>query len=70
MKGEFLSVTIDETLVQQGVSQLQHTLIGKLSLAPRDSPYSMEDLTKKLQQVWGITGSWQLIPLSKSYFNV
>lgn len=43
-KGEFLSVKVDDVLVKQGIAQLQHTLIGKLSLAQGDSPYDLSAL--------------------------
>lgn len=69
-KGEFLSVKIDDALVRKGVSQLQHTLIGKLSLVPGDSPYTLENLKMKLGQLWGVVGAWHLIPLGQSYYNI
>lgn len=43
-KGEFL----DDALVKYVVSELAHSLIGKLSLAPGDSPYSLDTLHAKL----------------------
>lgn len=47
-KGEFLSVKVDDNLVRQEISLLQHSLIGRLSLATGDSPYTLEDLTSRL----------------------
>lgn len=47
-KCEFLSVKIDDALVKYGVSELMHSLIGKLSLAPGDLPYTLDNLYSKL----------------------
>lgn len=55
-KGEYLSLTVDESLVRTGITQLQHSLIGKLTLATGDSPYSLEELTTKLGHIWGVVG--------------
>lgn len=55
-KGEFLSVKIDDALVKNGVSELAHSLVGKLSLASGDVPYSLDSLYMKLSQSWGIVG--------------
>lgn len=43
-KGEYLSIKVDEGLVQNSIAQLQDSLIGKLSLSQGDSPYSLEQL--------------------------
>lgn len=43
-KGDFISVKVDDALVRERVSQLQATLIGKLSLSQGDTPYSLDDL--------------------------
>lgn len=64
-KGDYLTVKIGDDLVQQGVQQLQNTLIGKLSLASGEVSYSLHDLTHKLGQVWGVAGPWNLIPLGR-----
>lgn len=69
-KGEFFSIKIDDSLVRQNVSHLQTTLIGKLSLAPSDTMYSLEGLREKLGQVWDFTGGWNLVPLGRGYFNI
>lgn len=55
-KGDYLSVTIDNSIVQSGVSKLQHSLIEKLSLATGDKPYSLEALLQRLTQLWDISG--------------
>lgn len=69
-KGDYISIKIDDSLVQRGVSQLQHTLIGRVSLAPGDKPYTLDDLKLKLDRIWGISGSWILIPLGKGFYNI
>lgn len=55
-KGEYLSIKVDDALVKNGISELAHSLIGKLSLAPGESPYSLDALYSKLSQVWGDHG--------------
>lgn len=50
-KGDYLSVKIDDALVQREATILQNSLIGKISLAVGDSPYSLEDLYSKLSQI-------------------
>lgn len=55
-KGDDLSVKIDDDLVQREVARLQETLIGKITLASGDSPYSLEDLYSKLSHVEGLIG--------------
>lgn len=62
-KEDFFSVQIDEDLVQQEIQELQNILIGRVSMAPGESPYSLEDLKMKLEQVWGISGNWNLISM-------
>lgn len=47
-KGEYLSIKVDNTLVQRNISLLQNSLIGKLTLAQGDAPYSLESLKNKL----------------------
>lgn len=69
-KGEYLSIKVDEELVQRGVSTLQHSLIGRLTLAQGDSPYNLDSLKAKLNQVWEILGTWNLIPLGRGYYNI
>lgn len=69
-KGEFLSVKVDDALVKNGVSELAHSLIDKLSLAPGDFPYTLDNLSSKLSQAWGIAGVWQLVPLGRGYYNI
>lgn len=56
-KGEYISIKIDDSLMQEGVSKLQNTLIGKVSLATGDKPYTLEDLKSKLDRLWGILGT-------------
>lgn len=60
MKGEFLSVKVDDALVKYGISELAHSLIGKLSLAPGDSPYPLDSLYSRLSQtgVLVVIGTW------------
>lgn len=69
-KGEFLSVKIDDALVKYGVSELAHSLIGKITLVTGDAPYSLENLHVKLSQTWGIMGEWQLVPLERGFYNI
>lgn len=69
-KGEYLSLTVDEILVRNSITQLQHSLIRKLTLVKGDSPYSIESLTMKLGHVWGIVGPWKLVPMGKGFFNI
>lgn len=69
-KGEFLSVKVDDALVKYGISELTHSLIGKLSLSQGDSPYSLDALHSKLSQIWGIMGEWQLVSLGRGYYNI
>lgn len=69
-KGDYFSIKIDDNIVQKEVNHLQNTLIGRVSMAPGDNPYSLEELKSKLEQVWGLSGSWILIPLRKGYYNI
>lgn len=69
-KGEYISVKIDDALVNQEVNNLKHSLIGKLSLAPGDKPYSVSELVSKLNQIWGVAGEWTHIPLGRGYYNI
>lgn len=69
-KGDYLSVKIDDSLVQEGVAKLKNSLIGKLTLASGDSPYSLENLENKLTQIWGIQCNWSLVPLGRGYYNI
>lgn len=67
-KGEYLSIKVDENLVQNSISILQNSLIGKFTLAQGDAPYSLETLKHTLGQVW--CADWQLIPLGRGYYNI
>ncbi|KAL8503471.1 hypothetical protein ACS0TY_022282 [Phlomoides rotata] len=69
-KGEFLSVTLDTTLVKRGVEELQNSLIVRLILAKGEEPYSLEDLARKLEATWNIYGGWKLVPIGRGYYNV
>lgn len=69
-KGDYFSVTIDDELIQQEVNLLQNTLIGRISMASRDSPYTIEELRLKLEHSCGISGDWDLVPLGKGYYNI
>lgn len=69
-KGEYYSVKIDDSLVQKEICHLQYSLIGRVSMAIGDSPYSLDDLKCKLEQAWGVSGPWSLVPLCKGYFNI
>ncbi|KAL8509367.1 hypothetical protein ACS0TY_016537 [Phlomoides rotata] len=69
-KGEFLSVTLDDLLVQRGVEKLQNSLIARLILAKGEEPYPLETLTWKLEATWNISGNWKLIPIGCGYYNV
>lgn len=46
-KGEYFSIKINDKLVKKKMTNLQDSLIGKLSLASGDSPYSLDDLKLK-----------------------
>lgn len=61
---------IDDKIVKEDITQLKFSLIGKLTLVAEDSPYSQDDLFKKLAQVWGNDGLWRLIPLGRGYYNI
>lgn len=65
-----MSIKVDDDLVQQGVNQLQNSLIGRLTLTSGEAPYSLDDLKAKLGQVWGISSHWRLIPIGKGYYNI
>lgn len=69
-KGEYLSIKVDENLAQHNISELQNTLIGKLSLAQGDTLYSLESLKSTLGQIWGVTDDWNLVPLGRGYYNI
>lgn len=43
-KGDYLSIKIDDELVQREVDHLKDSLIGKITLAFGDSPYLLEEL--------------------------
>ncbi|KAL8478482.1 hypothetical protein ACS0TY_030395 [Phlomoides rotata] len=68
--GEFLSVTLDALLVKRGVEELQNSLIARLIPAKGEEPYSLEDLTQKLEATWNIYGGWKLLPIGRGYYNV
>lgn len=69
-KGDYLTVKIDDYLVLQEANQLQNSLIGILTLAQGDKPYSFNDLRDKLGQIWGLGGSWNLVPRGRGYYNI
>ncbi|KAL8542608.1 hypothetical protein ACS0TY_003478 [Phlomoides rotata] len=69
-KGEFLSVTLDATLVKRGVEELQNSLIARLIMARGEEPYSLEDLSRKLEATWNIYGGWKLVPIGRGYYIV
>lgn len=47
-KDEYLSIKVDKELVKSDISQLQNSLIGRLTLAQGDKPYDLDDLKCKL----------------------
>lgn len=69
-KGEFLSINIDDHIHQQGVRELQNTLIGRMLLKKGVKPMSTTDLKAFINNVWNIQGLWYLVPLGKGYFNI
>lgn len=48
-KGEFYFVKIDNSLVQKEIDILKNSLIGRISMAPGDNPYALDDLKCKLE---------------------
>ncbi|KAL8552220.1 hypothetical protein ACS0TY_001064 [Phlomoides rotata] len=39
-------------------------------MARGEEPYSLEDLTRKLEATWNIYGGWKLVPIGRGYYNV
>lgn len=50
-KGDYLSIRVDDSLVQNGISRLQNSLIGRLVLSSSEKPYTLDDLKLKLSKV-------------------
>ncbi|KAK6123398.1 hypothetical protein DH2020_042856 [Rehmannia glutinosa] len=51
-KGKYYSVTMNEEIYQQRAAELQNTLIGRLMLPKESKPLGLEDLKRRLSEVW------------------
>ncbi|KAL8466114.1 hypothetical protein ACS0TY_035284 [Phlomoides rotata] len=69
-KGMYLTVTVDEQLYKDGVSELRDFLIGRIIHVRGDKPLAHEGLITRLRGVWGIKTPWSLTPLGEGYYNI
>ncbi|KAL8465781.1 hypothetical protein ACS0TY_035037 [Phlomoides rotata] len=69
-KGMYLTVTVDENLYKDGVSELWDTLVGRIIHVRGDKPLPHDALIKMLGDMWEIRTSWSLIPLGEGYYSI
>lgn len=69
-KDDFLSINIDDHVHQQGVQELQDTLIGRMLLKQGVKSMPISVLKASIDKTWNIQGAWSLVPLGKGYFNI
>ncbi|KAL8473809.1 hypothetical protein ACS0TY_030604 [Phlomoides rotata] len=69
-KGMYLTVTVDENLYKERVSELRDSLIGRIIHIRGDKPLNRDTLVKRLGDVWGIRTPWSMTPLGESYYNI
>lgn len=69
-KGEFLSINIDDSIHQQGVRELQNSLIGLVLLKSGAKLMPNIELKASLDKIWNIKGDWKFVTLGKGYFSI
>jgi hypothetical protein len=69
IRGETLSVKITDTVYYRGLDFCKSNLRGRLVLNKGDKPYSIKDITAKLQKLWKVTGSWHMTPHGRGFYE-
>jgi len=69
IKGDALSIRIDQDEYQRDVDECKNALKARLTLNKGDKLYSARDLSTKLGKIWKTTVVWKMVPLSKGYYD-
>ncbi|KAK9266738.1 hypothetical protein L1049_027276 [Liquidambar formosana] len=70
VKGNVISVTLDEEVYRESLEECRSNLIGRVLLPKGSKPARLEDLQIKLSSLWKPQGHWLLVPLGKGYFDL
>ena len=69
-KGEMICIKIDEDLYQQRLALCKPSMIGRIIQSRGETPWKINDLRMKLEDLWKPRASWRLISLGKGYYNL
>ncbi|XP_057803432.1 uncharacterized protein LOC131018743 [Salvia miltiorrhiza] len=69
-KNDHLHFDIPDDLYNQQLKRFSLALHARIILQKGESPRFAEDIKKELQQRWGISAPWQIIPLGKGFFTL
>ncbi|KAL8506447.1 hypothetical protein ACS0TY_017368 [Phlomoides rotata] len=69
-KGQYLTVTVDETLYKEEVSALQDSMIGRIIHVKGDKPLGPDALITWLGDIWKIKTPWTMIPIGEGYYSI
>lgn len=73
IKGDALSIRIDQDEYSKGLAKCQYALSGQLTLNKGNKPYTTRDLASKLGKVWMMVHQWihqwKMVSLGKGYYD-
>ncbi|XP_057791020.1 uncharacterized protein LOC131008143 [Salvia miltiorrhiza] len=69
-KNDHIHFDIPDELYNQQLKRFSLALHARLILQKGESRRSAEDIKTELQQRWGISAPWQVIPLGKGFFTL
>ena len=70
IKGDIVVVRVDKEDYLAGLEDCKTHLHGWIILSKGDKPLKYLDLTKMVQLVWKVIGSWKAIPLGKGFYEL
>ncbi|KAK9277679.1 hypothetical protein L1049_007226 [Liquidambar formosana] len=70
VKGNVISVTLDEDVYRESLDECRSNLIGRVLLPKGSKPIRLEDLQNKLSSLWNPQGHWLVVPFGKGYFDL
>jgi hypothetical protein len=69
IKGDTLSIKINQEEYRKGVEDCKYALRARLTLNKGEKPYSARDLSSKISKLWTTMASWKMVPLGKGYYD-
>ena len=69
LKGDALSIKIDQDEYSKGLAECQYALRGRFTLTKGDKPYTARDLASKLGKIWKMAHEWKMVSLGRGFYD-